>query len=62
MTSLDEYLDNPPNVKLWPDARQDCHGCGKRGRLYCSDCLVFLGPPAGVKTPTELRLPLQVTL
>lgn len=57
---LNEYLDDPPDVKLWPDARQECHRCGKRGRLYCSDCLVFVGTPSGVETPTNLQLPLQV--
>lgn len=58
--SLDAYLDNPPDIKLWPEARQNCALCGKRSRLYCSDCLVFVGTPSGVKTPTKLRLPLEV--
>lgn len=61
-SSLDEYLDNPPDIKLWPETRQNCVRCGKRSRLYCSDCLLFVGTPTGVKTPTDhLRLPLQVS-
>ncbi|CAM9518336.1 unnamed protein product, partial [Hapterophycus canaliculatus] len=59
---LNEYLDDPPDVKLWPEARQECHRCGKRGRLYCSDCLLFVGTPSGVKTPADLRLPLKVDM
>eukprot|EP00903_Cladosiphon_okamuranus_P006630 g6475.t1 len=62
MSSLDEYLDDPPDIKLWPEARQACHGCGKRGRLYCSACLVFIGTPTGVETPTNMQLPLQVDI
>lgn len=61
-SSLDAYLDNPPDIKLWPEARQNCTRCGKRSRLYCPDCLLFVGTPAGVKTPpTELRLPLEAS-
>lgn len=61
-SSLDAYLDSPPNIKLWPEARQCCVRCGKRSRLYCSDCLLFVGTPTGMKTPTELRLPLEASV
>ncbi len=58
MSSLDEYLDNPPDVRLWN--KENCDRCGKKTRLFCADCLVFVGTPPGVETPTGLRLPLQV--
>lgn len=61
LSSFDEYLDNPPSCRLWPEDRQECPQCGKRGRLYCSDCLVFVGTPDGVDVPTGLQLPLQVS-
>lgn len=62
LSSLDEYLDNPPSCRPWPEARQECPQCRKRGRFYCSDCLVFVGTPDGVKVPTGLRLPVEVSL
>lgn len=61
-SSLDEYLDNPPSCRPWPEARQECPQCRKRGRFYCSDCLVFVSTPDGVNVPTGLRLPLQVDI
>lgn len=60
LLSLDEYLDNPPSCRLWPEARQECPQCRKRGRLYCAECLVFVGAPDGVDVPTGLQLPLEV--
>lgn len=57
---MDEYLENPPGCGLWPAMRQECHGCGKRGRFYCPDCLVFVGKPDEVEVPLELKLPLKV--
>lgn len=57
---LDQYLDNPPDCTLWPEARIECPGCGRRGRLYCPDCLILIGKPDEVRVPTTLELPLQV--
>eukprot|EP00904_Undaria_pinnatifida_P007019 jgi/Undpi1/3447/HiC_scaffold_16.g06819.m1 len=62
LLSLDEYLDNPPSCRLWPEARQECPQCRKRGRLYCAECLVFVGAPDGVDVPTGLQLPLEVDI
>lgn len=59
-SALDEYLDNPPDASLWPKSREECGECGKRGRFYCPDCLVFVGKPDNVDVPLGLRLPLQV--
>ncbi|CAM9340445.1 unnamed protein product, partial [Ectocarpus sp. 8 AP-2014] len=59
-SAMEEYLERPPDINLWPQGRQECHRCGKRVRLYCPDCLILVGTPDGVETPTELRLPLQV--
>lgn len=61
LSSFDEYLDNPPSCRPWPEARQECPQCRRRGRFYCSDCLVFVGTPDGVDVPTGLRLPLEVS-
>lgn len=61
LSSLGEYLDNPPSCRPWPEARQECPKCRKRGRFYCCDCLVFVGKPDGVDVPMGLRLPLEVS-
>lgn len=60
LSIFDAYLDNPPNCALWPEGREECPQCGKKGRFYCPDCLVFVGKPDEVDVPLGLRLPLQV--
>ena len=57
---MNDYLDNPPDCALWPETRQECKVCGKRGRFYCPDCLVFVGKPDRVEVRLELQLPLKV--
>lgn len=60
VSSFDAYLNDLPTCDLWPQARVECLGCGRKGRFYCPDCVGFVGKPDGVEVPRELRLPLQV--